>query len=191
MLVITLVSAFSLSAFPPTPDTLTITLAHDSEAERATARQVRELYARHDFRDWVVTDKILIDEEEIPHSHPVLTLHARHLHEPDNLLSTFLHEEFHWWVDGRREALDSSITEFREIWPDVPSSQDGGARDEYSTYLHLVVCDLELQATSLLVGEPAAREALERLDHYGWIYKRVLGDSRVREVMRTHGFILR
>lgn len=191
MLAITLVSVLSLSTAPLTGDTLTITLAHDSERERATARQVRELYERHDLRDWVVTDQILIDEDQTPHSHPVLTLHARHLRHPDNLLSTFLHEEFHWWVDGRREALDSSIAEFREIWPEVPTAQDGGARDEYSTYLHLVVCDLELQATSLLVGEPAAREALERYDHYGWIYERVLGDPRVREVMRKHGLILR
>lgn len=191
MLVITLVSALSLSMAPPTTDTLTIALAHDSEPERATARLIRELYARHDLRDWVVTDQILIDEEQTPHSHPVLTLHARHLPAPDNLLSTFLHEEFHWWVDGRQEDLDSAIAEFREIWPEVPSRQDGGARDEYSTYLHLVVCDLEFQATSLLVGEAAARAALERLDHYGWIYERVLGDSRVRGVMRRHGFILR
>ena len=179
-----------LAAAPAHGDTLTIRLANDHPREVATAELLQEVFASHDLRDWVITREVLIDKDQIPHSHPVLTLHTRHLEEPANLLSTFLHEQFHWWVQDREEALAAAVEAFRTLWPDVPSRENGGARDEYSTYLHLVVCDLEYQATTLLIGEQAARAAIEAFGHYGWIYERVLDDPRVRETLAAHGFIL-
>ena len=171
-------------------DTLDIRTANDQPDEHATAQLLQDLVRDLDLRDWVRTRDVVIDRTQIPHSHPVLTLHTRHLEEPDQLLSTFLHEQFHWWVGERREALEAAKEAFRKLWPEVPAAADGGARDEDSTYLHLVVCDLELQATALLLGEEAAREALARYTHYGWIYERVLEDPRVRDVMAAHGLIL-
>ena len=37
-----------------------------------------------------------------------------------------------------------------------------GARDEFSTYLHLIVCYLEFSAMKELLGEPKAREIMAR-----------------------------
>ena len=173
----------------PEPDTLRIRTASDHPAEAEAADLLRELYQAHDFRDWLVTDEIVVDRTQIPHSHPVLTV--RPTENPADFLATFLHEQFHWWVGDREEPLAAALTEFREIWPTVPVRGEGGARDEYSTYLHLAVCDLELQSVTLLLGEDVARETLGAATHYEWIYDRVLDDPRVREIMVRHGLVVR
>jgi hypothetical protein len=70
----------------------------------------------------------------------------------------------------------------------VPSGAEGGARDAESTYRHLLVCDLEYQAMTSLVGEATARKTLAAMTHYQWIYDKVLSDARVREIALRHGF---
>jgi hypothetical protein len=171
---------------------LTVRLAHGSEAERDTREQLLRLVAEHDVEDWLFTREILIDQTQIPHSHPVLTLHTRHLGDDLALLSTFIHEQFHWLEDGETlDAFRAAMRDFGGLFPEVPDSSNGGARDVESTYRHLLVCDLELQGMSRLVGETRARETLAAIPHYEWIYERVLDDPRIRQVSERHGFILR
>lgn len=168
-----------------------VELAHGSEAEDATREQLLLLVEEHDLSAWLYTDRVVIDQTAIPHSHPVLTLHTRHLGEDEHLLSTFVHEQFHWLEDGETlERFRAAMREFEEMFPEVPSSREGGARDDESTYRHLLVCDLELQAMTRLIGEDAARDVMASWTHYEWIYDRVLTDPRVREVVVRHGFTL-
>ncbi len=167
---------------------LDITVEHDSPTERATVEQLRTVVDAHDAWRWTWTRRIHIDQTEIPHSHPVLTLHTRYVGDDASLLATYLHEQFHWWAVERQDAVEAAIADFRAIFPEVPVGNGRGARDERSTYLHLIVCDLELQAVSSLIGDDAARELLASNRHYTWIYATVLDDARVREVNLRHGF---
>lgn len=166
-----------------------IGLADGSESEALMAKELRDLIRTHNVRPWILTRKILIDAQQIPHSHPVLTIHTRHIGEERELLSTFIHEQLHWledepWLDNFQAAM----TGFEKLFPVVPSSAEGGARDRKSTYRHLLVCDMELQALTTLVGKTAARETLAQMTHYEWIYDKVLTDPRVRDVTLAHGF---
>jgi hypothetical protein len=170
---------------------LDVRLAHDSEGERATGEQLRRLVDAYDVEDWLYTREIVVDETAIPHSHPVLTVHTRHLRDDEMLVSTLVHEQFHWLEDGATlPAFRAAMAEFAELYPDAPGPEAGGARDVESTYRHLIVCDLELQAMTELLGEEAARALLARITHYDWIYERVLTDPRVRGVTARHGFVL-
>ena len=166
-----------------------ITLERDSERERATADQLRQTLQEYDVGRWVYTRRIHIDERSIPHSHPVLTVHTRHLGDEHGLLATFVHEQFHWLEDGN-EHFREAMSAFAEAYPDAPAGAPEGARDLESTYRHLLVCDLEFQAMTRLVGERRAREILAASRHYTWIYDRVLHDPRVREIVTAHGFLL-
>lgn len=166
-----------------------ITLERDSERERATADQLRRTLQDYDVGRWVYTRRIHIDERSIPHSHPVLTVHTRHLGDEHGLLATFVHEQFHWLEDGN-EHFKEAMSSFAEAYPDAPAGGPEGARDLESTYRHLLVCDLEFQAMSKLVGERRARELLAASRHYTWIYDRVLHDPKVREIVTAHGFSL-
>jgi hypothetical protein len=172
----------------PLSEQIDLELEHDSQAERAMADQVRRLVDSYDVERWMWTKRIRIDERAIPHGHPVLTLHTRSLGDEQGLLATFVHEQFHWWMHTRPEAEAAAVAEFRDLFPEVPASDEGGARDEYSTYLHLIVCDAEYQAMAALVGEERERAVLASQNHYEWIYDTLLDDARVREVNRRHGF---
>lgn len=178
-----------LSAQDARPDTLEIYTAHDSERERTTLSELREVLEAHDVTRWIVTPVVRIDATQIPHSHPVLTLHSRHNGEPLHLLSTFLHEQFHWWVIERADALAAARADLRNVFPEVPVGGGEGAGSVSSTYLHLVVCHLELQAMTALVGAERTRAVLASATHYTWIYDRVLNDPRVDEIVRRHGLV--
>lgn len=166
-----------------------IDLAHGSEAEALMARELRALIRKYDLEPWMLTRRVVIDERAIPHSHPVLTLHTRHIGDESMLLATFLHEQLHWLeTDPWTAGWSSTMEELQRLFPEVPPSSAGGASDDESTYRHLLVCDLEYQALAALLGREPARQTLARVTHYEWIYERVLDDPRIREVSLRHGF---
>ena len=168
---------------------LRIRLVNGSDDERRTKEQLERLLAAHDVERWLFTREVLIDEKaRIPHSHPVLTLNAR-LEDDAVQLATFLHEQFHWFVLEDQKRLAATTDAFRELFPEVPTGR-AGARDERSTYLHLVICDLELQAMTRLVGEEKARAVLEGWSHYTWIYEQVLANPEVRRINEQLGMLV-
>lgn len=166
-----------------------ISLERGSPAEADTRAQLQRLLMEYDLSPWIFTRSIRIDERSIPHSHPVLTLHARHLKDDELLVSTFVHEQLHWFLSERNEATQQAIAELRQMFPTVPGGDAGGARDEQSTYLHLLVCHLERQVTLRLLGELKTKQVMDFWagDHYEWIYKTVVERSRdIGAVLRKH-----
>jgi len=155
---------------------VTITLKHGTPTEAATRDQLRRLMNTYDLSPWFFTSSIVVDDSAIPHSHPVLTLHTRHLKDDDLFLSTFVHEELHWFLVQRGEERDGAIKELRTLFPSVPARAPEGANGEESTYLHLLDCYLEWQADKALFGELRARQVMEfwATDHYTWVYRTVL-----------------
>lgn len=166
---------------------LRIDTANGTELEQRGVAQLRRILESWDLGRWTFTDRVTIESFVIPHSHPVLTLNTEHVDEDELQLATFVHENFHWFVMQDQSALADAIAEFRAMFPDAPGREGGGARDQDSTYLHLVVCDLEYQAVKILFGEAQARSIIESWDHYPWVYERVLGDPRIHEVNARHG----
>jgi hypothetical protein len=159
-----------------TAEPLEIPLKHGTAAEAQTREQLQRLLATYDLSPWIYTKSIVIDERAIPFSHPVFTLHTRHAKEDELLLSTFVHEQFHWFLAERREATKAAIADLRKMFPSVPA----GARDEYSTYLHLLVCYLEQQAVVRVLGELKAKQVMDfwATDHYTWVYQTVISRSQ-------------
>jgi hypothetical protein len=147
----------------------------------------------HNVRKWLFKRDVLIQSGVIPHSHPVLTLNTRYLDDDTAQLATFVHEQIHWLLTDHleRAKTDAALTELRVLYPTVPIESPTGARGEWGTYLHLIVCTLELQALIELVGEPRARQQLERWTHYTWVYRTVLADTeRLGKVLRHHGIVV-
>ena len=184
-----LATGLVLQAFAAPPE-LEFSYANDTAAERDTARVLNEMLAEYDVSAWIYTKRVHIEERATPHSHPVLTLPGRMNSKRQHLLSTFLHEQFHWHDIEDAPAGQKAMAAFTKMFPDPPSSREGGARDDFSTYLHLIVCDMEFQAMQKLVGDERAREIMADWNHYKWIYDKVLHDPRVREINRAHGFVV-
>jgi hypothetical protein len=171
---------------------LEITLKQNTADEARTRDQLRRLVATYDLSPWIYTTSIVIDERAIPFSQPVLTLHTRHAKDDELLLSTFVHEQFHWFLAERREPTELAIADLRKLFPTVPAGGSAGARDEYSTYLHLLVCYLEQQADLRVLGELKTKQVMAfwATDHYTWVYETVIGRSRdIGQIMRERKLI--
>jgi hypothetical protein len=169
---------------------LAIRTAHNSAAELDTRSQLEHLISLHDLSHWTFTHQVVIDQQAIPHSHPVLTLHTRHLKQDDELLSTYLHEQLHWYLAAHAEATEAARHDLMKLYPTVPSGYPEGAQDTDSTYLHLMVCYLEQQADLEVLGEQRTAAVMRFWadDHYKWVYRTVLKDGpQIEAVLKRHG----
>jgi len=175
----TLIALF-LSNASSAQSSVEIALKQGSKEEEQTKAQLQRLLKTYDLTKWIFTRAILIEEKSIPHSHPVLTLSTRHLRDDELLLSTFVHEQSHWFLTQNHKNTEEAKKELRVLFPKVPVSFPEGASDEESTYLHLIVIYLEYRADRELLGELKARQVMDfwSTDHYTWIYKTVLERAR-------------
>ena len=167
-----------------------IRTAHASEAEVLTSRQLLGLLAHHDVSPWLFTRSVIIDEDAVSHSHPVLTLSTRHLRDDDVLLSSFLHEQLHWFLVAREQQVSEAIRDLELLFPAVPVGYPEGADSRRSTYLHLLIGWLEWDALTRLVGYEEAHRVIEFWagDHYRWVYRTVLAQSALLgEIVMRHG----
>jgi hypothetical protein len=171
---------------------LEITLKNMNDRERQTEQQLRRLISSYDVSKWLFTRSIVIESNVIPHSHPVLTLSTRHLKDDDLLLSTFVHEQLHWFLVSKSKETEDAYQELKAMFPKVPVGSSEGARDEESTYKHILVCYLEYQANKELLGELRTKQVMEfwSADHYTWIYKTVMEREReIGSLVRKHKLI--
>lgn len=141
--------------------------------EQATKEKLLKLLGQYDISRYVITNKVLIEKGAIPHSHPILTINTRKYSVESNLLAVLLHEQLHWHLDKYLERVRAAIAELRLVYPKVPVGFPDGARNEQSTYLHLLLCPIEYCAARKIFGNKEARRLLDfwKQDIYRWVYK--------------------
>ena len=158
--------------------TIRIDAVAQGNAEQASAL-LQKLRERFDLAQFEFTKEIRIAPDEVPHSHPVLTLNAFLLDNENMFLSTYLHEQIHWYLtDHRAMELSRAIEILQQRYPDVPSPESERARDEYSIYLHLVVNWLQIEATGKVIGRGETLRLFDEPFVYRWIYGAVIRDWR-------------
>lgn len=171
----------SVATGPRLGDPLAIEVRRGTPQENETRAQLLRLLSVHDLSPWVFTDRVMIDQAALPHSHPVLTLHTRHLRDDDLLLSTFLHEQLHWFLTARPERTAAAVAALQTTYPDLPVGYPRGSSDAAGNHVHLLVGLLEWNALKLLVGELRAFQAITFWagDHYTALYRLVLDEPAV------------
>jgi len=161
-------------------DKIEIALKYGTPREVETKEQLQRLLKTYDLSKWIFTRSILIDEKAIPHSHPVLTLHTRHLKDDDLLLSTFVHEQMHWFLSQHEKETKEALKEVQALFEkEAPVGSLDKSNNEYA-YIHILVNYLEYRADKELLGELKAKQVIEfwSTDHYEWMYKTVLTRGR-------------
>lgn len=165
-------------------DQLEIQLKNQDSLEIRTKDQLLKLISSYDIKKWIFTRKIIIESgyHAVPHSHPVLTLNTRHLKDDDLLLSTFIHEQLHWFVSDHQSKEDV-LGLLKSMYPHPRINFPDGSGGETDTYFHILICHLEYKALKELLGELRAYQIINfwQQDHYRWIYRIVLDDQRELE----------
>ena len=176
-----LIAIMLLSIFVPakTPK-LNISLAHGSQGEQKRKEQIERLAAQYDLERYTITREIVIDQQAMNHSAPVLTQNLRFLDNDDRALSAYVHEQAHWVLMTRhRGEVRGMLEDLRRMFPDLPIAVPQGDGNEGTSYVHLVVLMLEWRALEDLIGAERARAVMEfkRQDHYKALYATVM-DNR-------------
>jgi hypothetical protein len=173
----------------------TITTSIDlSYAEQGAFRLRERLFTlrdRHDLTPYEYCTQVCIAPYTIPFSHPIITLNT-YFPTDMGLLATYLHEQMHWYVTwyshSHTEAWQRILTTLEARYPDPPVGGDQGARDRYSSFLHLIVNWLEIEALATLAGRELAIAQARGNFHYRWLYMRVVEDwAALEHLYRANG----
>jgi hypothetical protein len=184
-----LICALSLSLAVPVfaRDGISIRTAHHGPREEQTAEQLKKLIGAYDLSKYTFTREVVIDRGAMNHAFPELTLNARWADAPDDLLSSYIHEQLHWYLREHDAQQKSAIDELRRMYPNAPVGLPEGAESAYSTYGHLVDCYLEIEADRQLIGPDRTMTAVRNKGHYTWIYETIFRDeSRIAAVVDEH-----
>jgi hypothetical protein len=154
---------FSVPAFAA--DAIEIQTSHHSARELQEKLELEQLLKKYDVSKHTFTRTVVIEERAMNHAFPVLTLNVHFLGSDDALLSSFLHEQLHWYRAQHRLAMEDAVRRLKAMYPHAPVGLPEGADTEYSTYGHLVI------------GPKRTDRVIKNKPWYTWIYKTILQDE--------------
>jgi hypothetical protein len=169
----------------------------DLSAAQALAEKVRNalvmLRERYNLGRYEYTKKVRIAPTELCYSHPVLTLNTS-LRAENAILCTYLHEQMHWYLTWyshvNRSGWQEIWSTIRQTYPSLPVGFPQGANDEHSSYLHIIVNYLEIEAAGDVLGSDIARDVAAKNFVYRGIYEIVLREwESLTALYRRHGLI--
>jgi hypothetical protein len=158
---------------------IAIELAKNTPREQLAKQTLEQVLASYDLKKYTFTRKVIIEQGAINHAFPTLTLNAAFADSPDQLLSTFVHEQLHWHLRNRDAQQRAAVGELRGLYPRVPVGLPAAAETAYSTYGHLVDCYLEILADRELLGAERTDALIRAKPWYTWIYQTVLRDEKL------------
>ena len=162
-----------------------INVTANTSRERETKARLEHLIESYNLDKYTFTHDVVIEERTINHAFPVLTLNVRFANSSDELLSSYLHEQLHWYLREHPVQMQDAIAQLRRVYPRVPVGGTEGAETLYSTYGHLIDCYLEIQADRKLIGEQRTMAVIQDKGHYTWIYKTELEDeARIAAIVK-------
>jgi hypothetical protein len=162
-----------------------IDIAIDLTPARNGAERVRDMLTalrqRFDLSPFEYCKQVRIAPTQIPFSHPHITLSSFVLNDL-GLAAMYLHEQMHWYATwfshSHPQQWREIFARLRRRYPEVPAVNAGGAQDEASTYLHLIVNWLELEAVSRFFPRDEVERHLRAMPFYRWIYQIVIDDQQ-------------
>ena len=163
---------------------LNITLQHNSAGEQKRKEQIERLADKYDLAKYTITRDIVIDQQAMNHSSPVLTQNLRFLDNDDRALSAYVHEQAHWLLMQRhRGQAREMLPELLRMYPNIEIAPPYGDGNQGTSYIHLVVLMLEWHALEDLIGADRARSVMEfkRQDHYKALYATVMDHRQQME----------
>ncbi len=160
--------------------------------EDVMIKDLNILFDKYDLEKYLYTKRIIVDPQvrNISHSHPILTIsrgYVRFKDSLEHLLSTFLHEQFHWYASANKKKIDTLMPKLYDKFPDIRLEHPYGSGPKYSTYNHIIICFHEYNALIDLLGQEKAKQIIETMPGYLDIYQTVLSNfDEIKELLKEH-----
>ncbi len=165
------------------------------ENEKEMIKDFQILFDKYDLKKYLFTKRIIIQpyESTFSHSHPTLTITRRYGTKKDHLnvlLTTFIHEQFHWWAEKNKKKIDKLIPILYNKFPDIRLEHPYGSGNKYGTYNHILVCFHEYNALIDLLGPKKAKEIIENIPGYFDIYQTVLNNfDEIKGMLKDYNLL--
>jgi hypothetical protein len=172
-----LLATLLITATAYAAESVDIKTKNGTDRERQLKNELEKIIASNDLSKYTFTKSVIVEERTMNHAFPVLTLNVHFLGSDDELLSSFLHEQLHWYLAAHPVQMQDAVAQLRRFYPRVPVGLPEGADTEYSTYGHLVDCYLEIQADRQIIGVERTNKVIKNKPWYLWIYKTVTDDE--------------
>lgn len=174
-----------------------IKTVNNSPEELKIKADLEMLNEKYDLTPWLYTNLVQVDKDaKTPYSHPMLTMSTQqeYLNSTIKLLSSFLHEQFHWHVIMNGKPTKKEFRKrIKAEFPNVKVGYPYGSKDEGGTLNHIIVCYLEYIALSELVGQKRAKENLSTNGYYTWVYQTVIdpkNSAKLNNLLNEFGLAL-
>ena len=187
--ILSLFCLFSCSTQPPAKvaqPLINIIEVDPNRRTHLTKQNLEHLFKVYDLVPFVFTQTVQIQSMSVPHSHPIITLNTRYMDSPNKLLSSFIHEQLHWWAMPKTQAIESATIDLAKTFPltDVENKNR-------SAHQHLIICYLEFKALSHFIGEREARKVLTQFMNddqlYPWHFQQVLErGAELEKILKKH-----
>jgi len=180
LLLISCIFAFTANA------QVQIKTVNKSPEELKIQEDLEMLHKKYELTPWLYTKSVQVDKDaKTPRSHPVLTMSTQqeYLNSETKLLSTYLHEQFHWHVIINGKPTKKEFRERIKVdFPNIKVGYPHGSKDEGSTLSHIIVCYLEYVALSELIGQEKAKENVSTNGYYKWVYQTVIDPKNSKKL---------
>lgn len=170
---------FTPQQSPLNGPSLTVTEINPNKWTALTRQNLDHLLKIYPLTPVLFTKDIHIKPQSTPSSHPVLTLNTRYAERPNLLLATFLHYQFHWWLDQKSKEYELAQTDLKSLLGPLPSE---------ATYQHVLICFLEYEALIHYLNLREANKILKDIIYkekvHPWIYKQVyIKNKKLKEIV--------
>jgi hypothetical protein len=173
----TFITVLLLVAAALAADPVDVQTKNGNVRELQAQAELKGILQKYDLSRYTFTRQVVFEQGAMNHAFPVLTMNVHFVGSDDEMLSTFVHEQLHWWLRDHPNEMRQAVRKLRELYPRVPVGLPQAAETEYSTYGHLVDCYLEIQADRQLLGESRTVDVIKHKPSYTWIYQTILQDE--------------
>ncbi len=77
--------------------------------------ELKDILGKYDLSKYTFTRQVVFEQGAMNHAFPVLTMNVRFVGSDDEMLSTFLHEQLHWWLRDHPNEMQRAVRQLRAL----------------------------------------------------------------------------
>src|SRR5258708_22571954 len=77
--------------------------------------ELKDILGKYDLSKYTFTRQVVFEQGAMNHAFPVLTMNVRFVRSDVEMLSSFLHEQLHWWLRDHPNEMQRAVPQLRAL----------------------------------------------------------------------------